>query len=159
VDILLYFAKGLGPDFLLNERNGKIYFELLKDRVFAVRKRAIESLRNLIDIYGTQWFEKNMVPKIVTFQKINNYLQREIFIFAVEAIAGAVSLDCLQKQLVPLLLTMTSDPVENIRYNSAKTLGVVAKFLKDLEPIRRTIKPLKEDKDIDVRTIAAKVER
>ncbi len=70
-----------------------------------------------------------------------------------------MTLDCLQKQLVPLLLTMTSDPVENIRYNSVKTLGTVAKFLKDLEPIRRAVKPLKEDKDIDVRTIAVKVER
>lgn len=70
-----------------------------------------------------------------------------------------ISVDCLQKVLVPLLLTMTTDPVENIRYNSVKTLGAIAKFLKDLEPVRRSIRPLKEDKDIDVRTIAAKVER
>lgn len=56
LDILLYFAKGLGPDFLLNERNGKIYFDLLKDKVFAVRRRAIDCLRNFIEIYGAQWF-------------------------------------------------------------------------------------------------------
>lgn len=52
----MYFAKGLGPDFLLNERNGKIYFELLRDKVFAVRKKAIECMRNLIEIYGAAWF-------------------------------------------------------------------------------------------------------
>jgi hypothetical protein len=52
-----------------------------------------------------------MIPKIITFQKINNYLQRETFIFAVDTIAGLVSIDCLQKTLLPLLLTMSSDPV------------------------------------------------
>jgi serine/threonine-protein phosphatase 2A regulatory subunit A len=68
-------------------------------------------MRNLIEIYGAGWFEKNIVPKIIAFQKINNYLQRETFIFAVDTIAGLVSADCLQKTLVPLLLTMSSDPV------------------------------------------------
>lgn len=73
-----------------------------------------------------------MIPKLLPFQKINSYLQREIFIFAVETVAGVVTADCLQKQLLPLLLTMTSDPVENVRYNAVRALGIVSKFLKDM---------------------------
>lgn len=82
MDILLYFAQGMGPDFLLNEKNNKMYFDLLKDKVFSVRKKAIESLKNLIQIHGPAWFEKNFLPKLIAFQKLNSYLQRETFIFA-----------------------------------------------------------------------------
>lgn len=52
---------------------------------------------------------------------------------------------------------MTSDPVENIRYNSTKSLAVMAKCTKDVESIKRTVKLLKDDKDPDVKAIAAKV--
>jgi hypothetical protein len=73
---LIYFAKGLGPDFLINDKNNKIYFELLKDKVYAVRRKAIDCLANYITIFGAPWFEKNLLPKLIPFQKINNYLQR-----------------------------------------------------------------------------------
>lgn len=58
-----------------------------------------------------------------------------------------------------MILSMTTDPVENIRYNSAKTLGAMAKNLKDIEPIKKAIKALKDDKDPDVKAMAIRVEK
>lgn len=72
----MYFGQGLGPDFLVNDKNNKIYFDLFKDKVYAVRRKAIDCLKNLIQMFGAGWFEKNMIPKLIVFQKINTFLQR-----------------------------------------------------------------------------------
>lgn len=48
VDLILYFCKAFGLDFLLNDKNNKMYLDLLRDKVFAVRKKAIESLKSVV---------------------------------------------------------------------------------------------------------------
>lgn len=66
--------------------------------------------------------------------------------------------EVIHSSMLPLVIKMSEDPVPNIRFNVAKTLGILAKNL-DANTIQTKVKPtltkLYEDADRDVKFYAS----
>jgi serine/threonine-protein phosphatase 2A regulatory subunit A len=90
IEVLAFFAKAIvfyssvleGAEFL-NDKVIKLLMDWLADRVFAVREAAINSVKQLVEILGSQWAEKNILAKIIGFQTFPNYLQRLTVLFTI----------------------------------------------------------------------------
>jgi len=66
--------------------------------------------------------------------------------------------EVIHSSMLPLVIRMAEDPVPNIRFNVAKTLGVLVKNL-DANTVQTKVKPtlakLYEDADRDVKFYAS----
>ena len=66
--------------------------------------------------------------------------------------------DVIHSSMLPLVIRMAEDPVPNIRFNVAKTMGILIKNL-DANSIQTKVKPaltkLYEDPDRDVKFYAS----
>jgi serine/threonine-protein phosphatase 2A regulatory subunit A len=65
----------------MNEKVIKILIDWLGDKVFAVRESAQNAILDLITYLGTPWCEKNILPKVLNFANINNFIHRMTFLF------------------------------------------------------------------------------
>lgn len=64
----------------MNEKIVKQVMDYLRDKANAVRKQAIQLMGNIQKQFGSEWFEKNMMAKILQSSKATNYIQRQTFL-------------------------------------------------------------------------------
>ena len=57
-------------------------------------------------------------------------VSRFSFLVLLQAIAENVDGDVLTKQVLPMVIKLAKDPVPNVRFNCARTLGTLSKFVK-----------------------------
>lgn len=94
--------------------------------MFTIREAAINSVKQLIIIFGPQWASKHLFPKLLALQTESNYLHRLTPLFAMQHVACVLPAEMIKKQLLPVLVTMSKDKVPNIRMNVAKTISAFA---------------------------------
>jgi len=137
----------------------------LGDNVYSIREAATVNLKRLTDVFGPEWANNTIVPKVLQMGSHPNYLYRMTTVFAITTIAPSLSPEVIQGAVLQTVLTLVDDPIPNIRFNVAKSLEVLAATLLESGPmgqevIQRTIVPvvetLKEDTDADVRYFASR---
>lgn len=99
-----------------------ISFKWLNDSVYSIRVAAIENLKELTKIFGSQWAEKNVIKKLLDLKAEKNYLYRLTVLFGMAELSQVLTPDVVKKLFVPVLQTMSKDPIPNIRLNVAKTI-------------------------------------
>eukprot|EP00184_Porphyridium_aerugineum_P004704 CAMPEP_0184698726 /NCGR_PEP_ID=MMETSP0313-20130426/5232_1 /TAXON_ID=2792 /ORGANISM="Porphyridium aerugineum, Strain SAG 1380-2" /LENGTH=625 /DNA_ID=CAMNT_0027157697 /DNA_START=525 /DNA_END=2402 /DNA_ORIENTATION=+ len=136
-------AKQLGKDLFHDDMNlGDLCLNWLGDCVFSIREAAIKNLKALTEVFGVEWSLDNIVPKVVSlFNQSTNYLYRMTALHAVSVLAEVIGPEILEEHFLPLVTDHAcEDPVPNIRFVAAKTLGSIAKYARP-ESRESKIKP------------------
>ena len=60
----------------------------MNDKVFAVREKSIECVKHLIQYLGPAWTQQNVMPKILQFLQVPNYLYRMTILFVIQVTIG-----------------------------------------------------------------------
>ena len=150
----------------LAEQLGQEYFDAnladqaiswLSDDVYSIRELAAKNLRRLSEIFGAEWATKNVVPRVLEQVSHEQYLCRMTVLHSVEELNHVLSPDTVEASLVPAVLILAKDPVANVRFNVAKTLGRVGPKLSSSSAgkIKETLLSLSKDPDSDCKYYAA----
>lgn len=97
--------------------------------MYAIREAATVTLRRLAEKFGAPWACEMILPKVNELAEDSNYLHRMTCLFCYNTLAQAVGKDNVVNKIFPVLKKMAEDTVPNVRFNVAKTLGVVGKVL------------------------------
>lgn len=153
IDYIPLLAAELGVDFF-NDKLGNLCMTWLGDSVYSIREAATTNLKRLTEVFGVEWAQNNIIPKVLALSSHNNYLYRMTVLFAISVLSKVVGPDVVNDTMLPLLVKMAQDPVPNIRFNVCKTLQALIPSL-DSTVVQARVKPvlskLLEDKDQDVR--------
>ena len=99
---------------------------MLMDPVFTIRETALESMIEISKNSQTQdWLFSTMLPKIAEFSKHERFMIRIQAIHFVNRLAGEVTKDVLNKNLMETVLALGEDAVPNIRFNVCKTIDAL----------------------------------
>merc|ERR1711920_683626 len=157
IECMPSLAQCLGEAEFTKELSG-LFMVWLSDSVFSVRDAAACTLRSLTEVLGSAWSEVNIIPQLQNLLGHKNYLYRISIMLCTGTLAEAVSALFMEKNLVPMVLKMASDPVPNVRFNSAKTIQVMLKAPASRTVAQATLVPclqrLVADEDPDVKFFA-----
>lgn len=158
IEYIPLLASQLGVEFF-DEKLGNLCMTWLGDCVFSIREAATNNLRKLTEVFGVEWAQNNIIPKVLALYTHPNYLYRMTTLFAIAVLSEVPGMnDVIHNSMLPLVIRMAEDPVPNIRFNVAKTMGVLIKNL-DTNTIQTKVKPaltkLYEDSDRDVKFYAS----
>lgn len=173
-------ASQLGEPFFNNELL-TLCMSWLWDPVFAVREAAVNNLKELTEIFGSEWAEAQIVSRLLDIkdEKIgeddasnveqvdfSSFIIRITCLFAVTELTPALNQDVIVSKILPFISLLINDPVPNIRFNVAKSyLVAVETLLKQPSPeitklveekILADLNILLNDGDVDVRYYASK---
>ena len=59
IELFPVLAKQLGQEFF-NEKLRDICVEMLQDKIYSVREAAVENIKQLTIIFGSEWAESNI---------------------------------------------------------------------------------------------------
>ncbi|KAI9322263.1 armadillo-type protein [Dichotomocladium elegans] len=163
IEYIPLLAKELGVQFF-DEKLLGLCMSWLGDAVFSIRDAATINLRQLVDIFGSDWAMKEVIPQVLKMAQNENYLYRMTMLFALTTMAGSLSLQIVKDNVLPTVLNLQQDPIPNVRFNVAKSLEVLAPILKreadaaGLVPsqIAPALQKLSSDADPDVKWFANK---
>ncbi|KAF7187366.1 Protein phosphatase PP2A regulatory subunit A [Pseudocercospora fuligena] len=124
-------ASQLGVKFF-DEKLSSLCMSWLGDTVFSIREASTQNLKKLTEVFGVEWASEAIVPKVAAMAEHPNYLYRMTTCFAVSILAPALSLPVIARSILPILQSLVSDPIPNIRFNVAKSYGVLIDILKRL---------------------------
>ncbi|KAI9289501.1 armadillo-type protein [Umbelopsis sp. AD052] len=158
IEYIPTLARQLGPD-MFDKQLGTMCMSWLADPVFSIREAAIVNLKQLIEVFGSEWATATVIPQISTMAADSNYLHRMTTLFAIATIASTLDCKLLDESVLPIVLSLANDPIPNIRFNVAKTLEALVPLLKQsddtAEHVDNKITPvlnkLGDDTDSDVR--------
>jgi len=163
IEYIPLLATQLGRAFF-DEKLSALCMSWLGDTVFSIRESAILNLKKLTEVFGLEWAERAIVPKVVAMGQHTNYLNRMTTILAISTIAPVLNLNAIEGDILHTVLQLATDPIPNIRFNVAKSLEVLADTISvsaDGKEIARTrivsaLEQLKNDPDADVRYFASR---
>jgi len=110
----------------------------LGDTVFSIREAATHNLKKLTEVFGVEWANEAIIPKVLAMGAHPNYLYRMTTCFAITTLATVVSLDVVSKSILPMMDKLVADEIPNIRFNVAKSYAELIAVLKRL-PVSGTI--------------------
>jgi len=87
-------------------------------------------LKSLTEIFGVVWASKNVLPKLLSLHVEPNYLHRLTPLFGMATLIPVVNIDVVRKMFIPVIITLATDPVPNIRMNVAKTIQTMYPYIK-----------------------------
>lgn len=125
----------------------------LSDEVHAIRDAACTNLKNLASVFGEEWAKTHLIPQFSRLQNSNNYLHRLTTLKCISALSEILHADTVSETLLPMAIRMSEDPVPNVRFNVAETLGKIAAHvdtgaIATLKPVLMT---MCNDPDTDVK--------
>ena len=137
-----------------------LFFNYLSDTVASVREVGIQSLKLLIQKFGSAWIISNLVPKLQSFlgtPKLS-YLHRMCIIHSLCVCSSFLDPKQNSELIVPMLLKALKDKISNVRFY---TIKLVQKIFKNFDSgskdkIENAIKGLTADEDPDVKYYAGK---
>ena len=157
IQLIPNLAKQLGEDFF-DARLSEMCMEWLKDSVWSIREAATANLTKLAEGFGIEWAKRVIIPKVVLLGSDHSYLMRMTAVFAIQDMAPILGPQLTTEKLLPVLVQLATDPVPNVRFNSAKVLGVLMTQGRLVLPqplVEHTLAKLKgEDTDADVKYYA-----
>ena len=68
-------AQQLGVEFF-NDKLSTLCMAWLGDSVFSIREAASENLKRLTEVFGAEWAEQSMIPRVLPMSTHPNYLYR-----------------------------------------------------------------------------------
>jgi serine/threonine-protein phosphatase 2A regulatory subunit A len=137
-----------------------LYFNYLSDTVASVREIGIQSLKILINKFGSSWIVSNLVPKLQSYLSTPklSYLNRMCIIHSLCVCATFLDSKQNSELIVPNLLKSLKDKISNVRFYTIKLLQKVFKCFDSgsKDKIESAIKGLLSDEDVDVKYYAQK---
>jgi serine/threonine-protein phosphatase 2A regulatory subunit A len=136
---------------------------LLGDHYYAVREAAIEALKRLVQVFGSEWalnalFSVSASGTIKRLCSNSNYLFRETALMAIERIMPLIDDPMAKERLVTLVLGLLGDRIPNVRLVACKTLEKIALDLpkNPFDEIQAELNKLTvRDEDEDVKRYAS----
>lgn len=151
-------ANQLGRDFF-TDKLSSICVNFLVDPIATIRDAATMTLKELTSLFGTEWACDKLVPHIDDIRHNSSYLRRLTAVQACARMALEMDPTIAQIEVLPILFEMATDPVPNIRFNVALSLGTMGAIC-DVTTYEQQLLPvlnlLQEDLDRDVRFYADK---
>jgi serine/threonine-protein phosphatase 2A regulatory subunit A len=145
-----------GVEFF-DEKLNSLCMTWLVDHVFAIREAATNNLKKLVEKFGIDWAQNTVLPKVLAMSRDQNYLHRMTCLFCINVMADVVGAEVTNKVLMPVVATLASDQVANVRFNVAKTLQKLAPNLES-SCVQSQVKPILDklngDSDVDVKYFA-----
>ncbi|EAS32881.3 protein phosphatase PP2A regulatory subunit A [Coccidioides immitis RS] len=180
IEYIPLLASQLGVKFF-DEQLNSLCLGWLGDSVFSIREAATQNLKKLTELFGVDWANDSIIPKVVAMGQHPNYLYRMTTCFAISTLAPVITLKMIEGSILPILDRLSKDDIPNIRFNVAKSYAVLIDILQRLPEdgtiseleksdqakspsprnqsiIQHQILPhleqLKQDEDVDVRYFA-----
>ncbi|MCJ1372578.1 Polyamine N-acetyltransferase 1 [Loxospora ochrophaea] len=164
IEYIPLLASQLGVKFF-DEKLSTLCMSWLGDTVFSIREAATLNLKKLTEVFGVQWASEAIIPKVMAMGNHPNYLYRMTTCFAISTLAPVINLDVIERSILPMMDNLATDDIPNIRFNVAKSYGVLIDVLKRQDAqtkvedvIQQRIIPnlekLQQDADVDVRYFA-----
>jgi len=141
IEYIPLLAKQLGVDFF-DEKLGNLCMSWLGDTVFSIREAATQNLKKLTEVFGVDWAKQTIIPKVMAMGNQTNYLYRMTTCTAITTLAPAVNIEVIQEFILPMINQLITDPIPNIRFNVAKSYGVLISILRQL-PAEGTLTKMK----------------
>ncbi|XP_063902178.1 serine/threonine-protein phosphatase 2A 65 kDa regulatory subunit A alpha isoform-like [Zophobas morio] len=153
IEYIPELARRLDDEF--SENVGSLCTKWLCDSVHFIRKSTSKTIADLVRLYGATWAKTAIFPALFQMANYQNYLHRMTVLFTIDSLLPVLDSDVIIEDLIPLVIKMAGDPIANVRFNAAKTMGSLIKSLSfKPENIEITLKSLEEDPDPDVRFYA-----
>jgi len=99
---------------------------------FSIREAATHNLKKLTEVFGVEWANEAIIPKVMAMGAHPNYLYRMTTCFAITTLATVVSLDVVKNSILPMMDKLVVDDIPNIRFNVAKSYAELISVLKRL---------------------------
>ncbi|KAI5288982.1 hypothetical protein KEM54_004598 [Ascosphaera aggregata] len=131
IEYIPLLASQLGVRFF-DDSLSSLCMGWLGDAVFSIRDAATQNLKKLTEVFGVEWARQSIIPKVVAMGHHPNYLYRMTTCFAISTLAPVVDGFTIQNHLLPILEQLSQDLIPNIRFNVAKTYGVLIDTLRCL---------------------------
>mmetsp|Transcript_15409 Transcript_15409/g.21990 ORF Transcript_15409/g.21990 Transcript_15409/m.21990 type:complete len:295 (-) Transcript_15409:584-1468(-) len=146
-------AKQLGKDFF-NEELKSLCMNWLGDDISTIRQAGATNLKELTEIFGSEWAIVYLIPSLSDLRKNQSYLRRLTAVQALCLMGEVMQPDFARIEVLPIILEMAYDVVPNIRFNVSKGLQKVAPVCGKVAysaQIRPILRMLLDDTDRDVR--------
>ena len=82
IEYIPLLAGQLGPEFF-DEKLGNLCMTWLGDSVFSIREAATINLKKLTQVFGSDWAQVHIIPKVLALYSHPNYLYRMTTLFAI----------------------------------------------------------------------------
>lgn len=82
IDYIPLLAKQLGVSFF-DEKLSNLCMDWLGDTVFSIREAATINLKKLTEVFGVEWANEAIIPKVMAMGDHPNYLYRMTTCFAI----------------------------------------------------------------------------
>eukprot|EP00386_Alphamonas_edax_P001714 GDKI01005142.1.p1 GENE.GDKI01005142.1~~GDKI01005142.1.p1 ORF type:complete len:590 (-),score=207.65 GDKI01005142.1:146-1915(-) len=154
-------AKHFGQELFSSKLEG-LFLNALTDPVHTVREATIKNIKVLAESFGPEWTVDHLLPKVLEqYSPEKSYSKRLTALHAVPHLASVLSMDQIERHLVPIVVKSMKDNVPNVRFASAKTASVLLdKNLMSPNIVQGMLKPglqeLINDSDGDVAHFASK---
>lgn len=182
IEYIPKLAKQLGESFF-NLELLVLCLSWLWDPVFAIREAAVEALKELTLVFGSDWADQHILSRLINGSTmkskedmvegegenkivLSNFIIRITCLFTVTRLSTVVDSKIVVDKILPFLNNFVDDSVPNIRFNIAKSYGVIVEaFINsnipkaDIETlVEREMSPnlaqFQRDEDVDVRFFA-----
>lgn len=127
--------------------------EWLSDSIYTIRVHTMIMINELGFVFGPDWIEKNIFPKLLSFENQDNYLFRQIPLITFRHLAPCLNSSIYGENIFPMLSTFATDKVINIRMNVSRVIVAFASKLKGTDAEEKTVSllnALKNDPEFDV---------
>lgn len=130
----------------------EIVITSLDDSIFAIREAASKCLSELVTLFGDEWAQSVVIPKMTDLANSGSYLKRITCLnIATELIERE---NYSLSEFLTIVNNLGKDPVPNVRFNVAKTLGRVKTpknlTMSETNIVKNCLNELKKDEDRDV---------
>ena len=159
IEYIPILGKQLGVEIFDNQLTD-LSLSWLWDTVYSIREAAIQNIKKLTEIFGSNWSRDEIVERLLNFDSelMENFVYRFTVLSALTALVPVVNHDVITALILPFILPLTEDAVPNIRFNVAKSLAVIAAALEEKKgPIDLitsqlipSLQTLAQDEDFDV---------
>ena len=72
-------------------------FKWLNDSVYSIRVASIENLKELTNIFGSQWAERHIIKKLLDLKQEGNYLHRLTALLGIAELCKVLTPDVVKK--------------------------------------------------------------
>lgn len=154
----VYLTK-LGEEYCSSESVCDTLKSLMADKVYLVRRRAIELVRDLCAHLGSKWTEKYGLDVLNSFTNNPSYLYRLNYVFGLREVYPSLSRPALAKE-IETVVKLVKDQVPNVRYNALLLLITMYVGVEDSgleERIVKLAKAMENDVDSEVEKLVTRV--
>ena len=146
IEYIPKLAKQLGESFF-NEELLSLCMSWLWDPVYAIREAAVNNLKELTVIFGSEWAQVEIINRLLNQgDKIDNddgngdndnndkvdysnFIIRITCLFAITSLIPVIDYKVLIDKVLPFINGLINDSVPNIRFNVAKSYLILVESL------------------------------